>query len=315
MGFIWRYFCRPLLNGQSDLQHVDTGQWRIWHNDGVLYYINMSFNNTSLEIVKKRTLIDLDPRLDYQNMPMRSINFLFVFLDQFKEIDSRCMNWFEPHTVRLIGQCAEYQKDVLVRESPISPNHFDRVTLVAMLLRCLIMSQELADVDGSYSSLCFLDGPGEFEMRPEEDSDYFGLSPSITIKRIDRPRHQRRPRFAPDRPQGLPSILAKSVAIIKQTMFGRQPEEYPGLVYCLCLMSLIAQPLRPLAGFMSPIVRAGDAFYDVIHTLCELYTFCSEDVHPFTEDVDLPAYSRSVDDDQIAVKHFRSLNEMWRDGG
>ncbi|KAL8767053.1 MAG: hypothetical protein Q9209_006347 [Squamulea sp. 1 TL-2023] len=275
----------------------------------------MAFDDTSLEIVKKRTLIDLDPRLNYQNMPMQSINFLFIFLNQFQDLDSRCKNWFDPNTVCLIGQCAEYQKDVLVRESPISPDQFDRVTLVAMLLRCLIMSHELAEVDGNYSSLHFLDGPGVIEMRPEEDSDYFGLSPSIIIKRIDRPRHQRQPRFAPDRPQGLPVILSKSVAITKRIMFGRQPREYPGLVYSLCLMSLIAQPLRPHANFMSPIVRAGDAFYDIIYTLCELYTFCSVNVHPFTEDVDLSTYSRSVDGDQTAVKHFSSLNETWRDGG
>lgn len=75
-------------------------------------------------------------------------------------------------------------------------------------------------------------------------------------------------------------------------------------------MSLIAQPLRPMAEFMSPIIEAGDTFYDILYTPCEWHTFCSMDIHPLTDNVDFSAYAKSVDGDRTAVKHFKALNEL-----
>ncbi|KAL8669748.1 MAG: hypothetical protein Q9168_005676 [Polycauliona sp. 1 TL-2023] len=275
----------------------------------------MAFANTPSDIVQKRTLVDLDPRLDFRNMPMRSINFLFNFLNQFEDLESRCLHRYESGTVRLLRQCADYQKDMLVRESPISPDQFEIVTLVAMLLRCLVMSQDIAEVEGNYSPLQFPNDQDVVEMRAEEDSDYFGLSSSITIERIPRATGSRKPRFGNESAENFPVLLTKAVTLTQQTIFRRRPRDVPGLVYCLCLMSLIAQPLRPFAKFMSHIIPAGDAFYDVIYTLCELYTFCSTDVHPLKEEMDLATYTGYVNGDQTAIKYFNLLNELWSEAG
>ncbi|KAL8725004.1 MAG: hypothetical protein Q9166_007627 [cf. Caloplaca sp. 2 TL-2023] len=305
----------PQYNDQPDLQHLGPGQWRIWHDDGVIYNLNLKFHHTPYDIVKKRTLVDLDPRFDYRNMPMRSINFLFVFLNQFEEFDARCPNWHESGTECLINQCAQYQKDILVRESPILPDQFDQVTLVAMLLRCLVMSLDISKVDGNYSRLCVLDGPGVLEMRPEEDSDYWGLSPAITIQRIDRPSNQRKNMRASNSPESLPVILTKAVATAQHIISRRRPQDFPCLIYCLCLLNLIAGALRTEAEFMSPVGPAKDMLYDILYTLCDLYTFCSGDVHPLMEDIDISAYQVLADNDPIAVRHFEALSQLWKEAG
>ena len=190
---------------------------------------------------------------------MRSINFLFVFLNLFDDMESRYPNRFVPGTMRIIRQCADYQKDMLFRESPIPPDQFESITLVATLLQCLIMSRDLAKFDMWSEGTQTLNGSTVVEMRPEEDDPYYGLLPSITIKRTDRPTDTTEPRYANESPQNFPVILTKCVALTQQTIFRRRPREFPGLVYCLCLMSLIAKPLRPLPKFMSPIIKAGDA--------------------------------------------------------
>ncbi|KAL8992328.1 MAG: hypothetical protein Q9169_007184 [Polycauliona sp. 2 TL-2023] len=193
----------------------------------------MAFDQTPSEIVKKRTLVDLDPRLDFRNMPMRSINFLFNFHNQFEELDTRLLNRHEPGTLRLLRQCAHYQKDMLVRESPISPDQFESVTLVATLLRCFVMSQDLSEVDGCYSRLQSFDSAGMLEMRPEKDSKYFGFSSSITVERIPGPTGSREPRSANTSAENFPVVLTKAVALTQQTIFRRRPRDVPGLVYSL----------------------------------------------------------------------------------
>lgn len=156
---------------------------------------------------------------------------------------------------------------MVVRESPIPPDQFESITLVATLMQCLVMSQDLAEVDMSYTRLRFLEGSNVVEMRAEEDCDYYGLLASITIEWTDNPTDTYKPRFANESPQNFPVILTKAVALTQQTIFRRRSRDFPGLIYCLCLISLIAQPLRPMAEFASPIIEARDAFYDILYTL------------------------------------------------
>lgn len=142
-----------------------------------------------------------------------------------------------------------------------------RESLVATLMQCLVMSQELAEIDVSYTRLRFLDGSNEVEMRAEEDCDYYGLLASITIERTDRPTDTYRLAFANESPQNFPVILTKALALTQQTIFRRRPRVFPGLIYCVCLMSLIAQPLRPMVEFISSTIEAGDTFYDILYTV------------------------------------------------
>ncbi|KAL8854760.1 MAG: hypothetical protein Q9221_000543 [Calogaya cf. arnoldii] len=146
-------------------------------------------------------------------MPMRSINFLFVFLNLFDDMESRYPNRFVPGTMRIIRQCADYQKDMLFRESPIPPDQFEN----------------LAKFDMWSEGTQTLNGSTVVEMRPEEDDPYYGLLPSITIKRTDRPTDTTEPRYANESPQNFPVILTKCVALTQQTIFRRRPREFPGL--------------------------------------------------------------------------------------
>lgn len=77
----------------------------------------------------------------------------------------------DPGTARLISQCADYQRDMLAPRSPIPPDQFGTIPLLAKILRCIVMAQDQMDVELNYTRLDFRDGSEVVEMQLEEDSD------------------------------------------------------------------------------------------------------------------------------------------------
>lgn len=275
----------------------------------------MGFEHTAPDVVENGTIADLDPMIDFSNHPGKSKRLLFRFLDQFEEVKSRWRNYHEEGTFLLLAHCARYQKEILAPYTPITADERNRLTLVAALLRCLLMAKQLFDMDGWWSSATLIDSSDVYEIRSEGISDYWGLEPTITVQRHQRSSCRSIQYKTRKYPQGLPATLKKAVTVMQQVMFNRRPQDLPCLIYSLCLLDLIAHALRPSADFMSPVREAGGDIIDILMTLCDLYLFCSNNVHPFSEDFDISTYDALVDSDSIAVDHFHTLNHMWQKAG
>ena len=240
---------------------------------------------------------------------------LLKFLAQFETIKSRWRNQFEEGTYNLIANGARYQRDLLNLHPHLPVDERHQLTLVATLLRCLVMSNQVFDLENNWSNLMVIDESDILEVRSEGTSDYWGLESTITVQR--HPASSRRSIHDQVRryPQGLPVTLKGAVRIMQQMMFKRRPQDFPCLIYSLSILDLVAHALRPRAPFFEPIVEGGHGTLAILETLCDLYLLCSDNVHPLCQEFDISRYRALVDNDPIAVDHFSTLHQLWEYNG
>lgn len=261
--------------------------------------------------------MDLDPTVDFSNRPRESRTHLLKILDQFAEVQSRWRNWFEERTLLLIAHCARYQRHILAQTEDIpADNKINRSTLVAALLRCLVITHQINEVDSNLGCFDTIRNSGLDVIRDEGFEDYWGLQPLLTVERI---RRRGRRRMMENQTRAylheFPATLKRAIATTQVVIMNRRPRDIPCLTYSLSPLALIAQSLKPLAEFMSPIAEAGKEIEQILRTLCDLYIFCFENLHPFAEPYDITMYAAMVQSDPIPVAHFQTLNRLWVEAG
>ncbi|KAL8650735.1 MAG: hypothetical protein Q9210_003655 [Variospora velana] len=304
-----------LSNRTTGILHVVPGLFRIQHDSGGDYLLKFAFEHTAPQLVESETMMDLDPTVDFRHRSEESRSLLLQFLDQFEEIDARWQHWYEPISCKVISRCAQYQKEILNREPTKSVDEFDQSTLLAALLRCLVIIHQLAEVDGRNSNLWPVGDSTVHVFLYEGVDEYWGLGPLITVQKQARMTSPRAVLPIGRRLRGLPMTLQKAIATMQCVMFRRRPQDLPYLLYSLCLLALIRASLQPSALFLTPILEAGDEIEEILRTLCKLYLFCSDDIHPLTEHVDPTKYAEMVNNDPVAVQHFDILNRLWKEAG
>ncbi|KAL8988044.1 MAG: hypothetical protein Q9177_002823 [Variospora cf. flavescens] len=302
-----------LSNRTTGILHVAPGLFRIQHDSGGDYLLKFAFEHTAPQLVESGTMMDLDTTVDFRHRPEQSRSLLFKFLDRFEEIDARWQHWYEPITYKLISQCAQYQKEILDLEPTKSVDEFGQSTLLAALLRSLVITHQLAEVDGRYSNLWPVGDSTVHVFLYEGVDEYWGLGPLITVQKQARMTSPRAVLPIRRRLRGLPMTLQKAIATMQRVMIRRRPQDLPYLLYSLCLLALIRSCLRPSAQFLTPILEAGDEIDEILRTFCKLYLFCSDDTHPLTEHFDPAQYAKTVNNDPVAVQHFDILNRLWKE--
>ncbi len=260
-------------------------------------------------------MTDLDPTVDSYHRPQQSRQLLFDFLGQFDKAESRWPKWYEHGTYELLRQCAQYQQDMLRRDPTIPADEFNHSTIIVALLRCVVITHQLSEVDGYYSSSWPVDDGSVHVFRDEGLHGHFGLQPLITVQKMPRAEKSAADAAIRERARGLPTTLKRAIGSLQRLLFSRRPHDLPCLIYSLCLLALVRGNLRPLADFMSPVNEAGDEVADILQRLCALYLYCSDDIHPLTEHYNASQYAAKVDNDPIPVRHFGVLHQLWEDMG
>src|ERR1700733_11571587 len=102
------------------------------------------------------------------------------------------------------------------------------------------------------------------------------------------------------------------VRITQRLHFRRRPKDWPSLFCVLCLLKLILDEI----GYASfdTFNRACGALESVWSMLCQLYHVCTKGNHPLTHDWSVEEYTSLVENDTLAIAHFRLLNDMWVEG-
>lgn len=291
------------------VRHIGPRHWCIQHDDGQEYDLVLGFEQTPNAIVEEFAMNDLEIDWDPSLSPNHAKRALFRFLGQFEELEHRWRNMFEIGTCEIIAQCARYQKDILIQRSPMSDKTFEDSILLVQLLRCWLVSSDLSEVDGNYGRSRFTRDDDTYDVRPEGVDDYYGLEASITIRRHARYRSLRSPH------QGILPLLKKAISNTQRIMFRRQPKDLPAGIYSLCILAMIVKNFNPMGDFLNSVESIGEELDDIYHTLCDLYIFCSGNVHPFTDQIDMMTYTSAVNNDPVAISHFKWLHEKWKEAG
>lgn len=309
----------PLEHGLEEsfqgLAHVGPGVFHFRHHNGEEYKTKVGFTHTPRDVVESSTVLDLDTAKCPQYLE-QSKSCILKFLNQFEDIQNRGRNKHEEGTFLLIAGAARYQKELLAPYTRIPAEQRDEATLIATMLRCFVMTDDIFAVEVNWSCLIDLIDNEVHELRPEAHSEYWGLESAVTVQRLPKSSGRRSIEDQVRKyPQGLPATLKKAIGTLQQVMFKRRPQDIPCLIYSLALLDLITHSLKPSAKFMSPIAEAGNNLLDILKTLCDLCIFCSKGVHPLSEDSDISKYEALVDKDAAVVEEFRAMNKMWKDLG
>lgn len=291
------------------MRHIVPRHWRIQHEGGPEYDPVLGFEQTPHAIVEEYTLNDWKTDWDPSVSPKHMKRALFRFLSQYEELEHRWRSRYATGTCKIVAHAARCQKEILIQRSPMSAKTSKDSTLLVKLLRCFLISVDISEVDTNYGRSRFTRGNDTYDVRPDGVDDYYGLQPSITIQRRARHRSLGSPH------QRILPLLKKAISNTQRIVFRRQPKNLPCGIYSLAILAMIVANFQPLANFLDPVRSIGEELDDIYRTLCDLYIFCSGNLHPFTDQIDTMNHTSAVNDNPVAVSHFKWLHQMWKEAG
>lgn len=228
---------------------------------------------------------------------------LLDFLQQFRDGGSRRVVSYQCYTELIVVQCAQIQWDI-VSENSVSVSKLpESALLIAMSLRAL---------NYTYAYCKFVDSirwqMRKIAFRVPEISYKCPFSFEISRQNpgpqtLSDPSSKSRDHFS--------SMIQDIVRIFQQTLLRRRPTEWPSLLCVLALLNMIRENLGISTESIRPFIETVDALSEVCLVLGQLYHMCTKGKHPLAKNCKWEDYASLIGYDQLAVAHFRSLNEIW----
>jgi len=273
------------------------GEWFLHNADKTSYRINISYDAFAAKSIFRdfRPIAGRVTALSQPAIP------LLDFLEQFHDVDSRLQNTYGPFTVKIIIECAVFQSALLSRRSPLPVGSSNDSVLIALSLRCFVLTHEIFLVAAILSSRSFEDN----KVRLRVDK-FYERHPSIEVSRSLN---------VPQGKESLLSILEEILQTTQRLMFRRKPEDWPLLLCTLFLIKLISENMYPFSSlWMRSLEPTSYALKSVFGTLCRLYDICSKGFHPLSGNWKREEYAKLVNYDETLVDCFQWINDMWLKG-
>lgn len=282
------------------------GEWFLHNADNTSYRINISYDAFAAKSIFRdfRPIAGRVTALSQPAIP------LLDFLEQFHDVDSFCKNTYEPLTVKIIIECAVFQSALLSRRSPLPVGSSNDSVLIALSLRCLVLTREISLVALSCSPRPFKGN--KVHLRVEK---FYERHPSIEVSRS---LNVSQVSFVDSKQEGNESLLSILEEILQTTqrlMFRRKPEDWPLLLCTLFLIQVISEDFNSSSSlWMRSLQPTSHAINGVFGTLCRLYDICSKGFHPLSSNWKCEEYAKLVNHDETLVDCFQWINDMWLEG-
>jgi hypothetical protein len=295
---LFRVLPQRLIVSLKGLPGFGSSEWFLPTGDGFSLRIRMKYDDPDFEIH--------DHGLSSYLAATRpqSKDSLLEFLKQFHDINSRWDNQYGPVTENAIILCAEIQEDTLSRTSQIPANLSEEILLIALSLRALAFAHNFTLFEWNFPWVPHVE---TFFLQPKMIRD---KNPSLEVWRCDPATESESAFLGHDGGGQLSSMIEDIVRITQRLHFRRRPKDWPSLFCVLCLLKLILDEIRLFDTFNC----ARDALESVLSMLCQLYHVCTKGNHPLTHDWSVEEYTSLVENDTLAIAHFRLLNDTWVEG-
>ncbi len=234
---------------------------------------------------------------------------LLDFLKQFDNVNSRWPNEYPELTVSLIRRCATFQAALLSRKLPPPKTPSDEMTLIALSLRCLVLTHEIAFANGSLSIFAFEDGEALIRVdRLYDCHPFLEVSRSSNVSQAKSTTPKRK------NEESLSSMLENLLQNTQRLMFRQKPRDWPLLLCTLCLLGMIEDNLSPYLPWMSSLQPSSQAMSSVFSSLCSVFEICSKMLHPLSDDWNEDEYKLLVNDDALLVGILQWMHDEWLEG-
>ena len=238
---------------------------------------------------------------------------LLDFLEQFHDVEARWpLNCRSP-IKDFIAKCAKFQ-ETLLKDTPHSHETLPKGSLlIALTLRCLVLTQESSLVHEPRLRDRPLHSPNGLCYWPIERYD--DLDPIIEVS--ESPESGNPSSDIPDQScgQNISSMFEDLLHIIQSVMMRRKSQDWPALFFTLCLLYLTVHVWRGTEFFATSLDRSYNALEQALCRLCDLFEIISKGFLPLQERWPKPwpkeAYSKLVDDKDHLVEAFQWAHDIW----
>ena len=286
---------------------LGSGEWFLRDTENT-FRVRISYNSSAVKCVFRdfKSSFGRVTALSQPAIP------LYEFLEQFHKVNKRWVNCYSNFTEYFLGETAMFQEKLLSRAKDNKlEDESDKSILIALSLRCLVLTQEIFQVDGAMR-------PNAFENNETHSKSErcYPEAPDIEVSRLSSTAAQvslvnSKQQKGPD---SLSSILEGILQTTQQLLFRRNPEHWPMLLCTLCLMRLTVSNISVYIPWTRSLIPASEALGKAFSILCRLFEICAKDFNPFSEIWNLEEYAVAVKDDRVLVGYAKKLQTMWLDG-
>lgn len=229
------------------------------------------------------------------------------FIEQFYDVDAR---WSETitHICELLKRCATLQANIVCKASKVTSG-----MLIALALRCLMLTRELALAGEHFDEYCDDEGffPDEIPVKDRRcDGSIIEISRLHTLEKDEGHTRDRIKKTS------ISQSLEELLQYTQDLMMRRRPQDWPILLCTLCLLHLIGRNCGTLwySLYWHHSNRSNvylESFEEAYETLCSLFSITSKQLHPLCNKWNKEAYSRLVGGNDVLVGTFQWMNDHW----
>lgn len=292
------------------------GWWLFRDGPKWTFIAHVSYEGISFAERAASTIRDIWLPDDHAISPWEFRFSLQDFLQQFHSLSHRWKRQYEPHTEEILRYSAQWQESCFLKSTLMSTHTNSEATLVAAALRCLAISNEINQVTIHWSTRYFEHKDERYvrlaDMRRDRVGERAGTSPSVEVWRLG--NGARLPDSVPEDRETLPQMLKRTLQLAQRLLFRGRPQDWPSLFYTLCILLLVHGNIDiGYSTWTEAMDRPAKATEKAIRELCRLFHLTTGNMQPLSSDLDLKRYAALVDDNELAVDHYRRLHQMWLD--
>lgn len=298
-----------------DLRDLGDGWWLFCDGPDWTFKAHVSYEGISFADSAVSTVRDLWLPADHAISPWEFRFSLQDFLQQFYSLPYRWGWQYEPLTERILHSSAQWQESYFLKSTLMPTHTHNEATVVAASLRCLAISSDIDHVSGNWSSRYFQSEDEHYARLADVErstwgQDREGIRPSVEVWRLG--EDEELPDSIPQNRERLPQILWRTIQMAKRLLYRGRPQDWPSLFYVLCILLLVNASIDAQL-WTEATDRAARETKKALRELCNLFHLTTGNMQPLNSDFDIKRYAVLVDDNELAVRHYRRMHLMWMD--
>ena len=294
---------------RQGIRDLGNGRWLFCDGAEWTLEVQVSYQGTSFAERAASTIRDLWlPPADHATSPWEFRFSLQDFLQQFHSIPTRWGWEYEPFTEEIIDSSAQWQEKSFVASTLMPTHTYNEATIVAAALRCLVISNEISQVTLNWSIGQCPDETQRYLRLTNVERSPRGVRPSVDVWKLA--SDARLPDCVPQNRETLPQMLKRTFQMAQRLLHRGRPSDWPALFYVLCILLLVHGNISALM-WTEAIDKAACETKEALSELCHTFHNITDNMQPLSSELDLERYAALVDDNKLAVHHYRRMHYLW----
>ena len=296
------------------IRDLGNGWWLFCDELDWTFEVNVGYEGTSVAERAASTVRDLVLPTDHATSPWEFRSSLQDFLRQFYSLHQRWGWEYEPLTEEIIRSSALWQESCFLASTLMPTHTHSEATVVAAALRCLVISYDISQITSNWSTRYFQRKDERYlrlaDVERNPRGKDLGIQPSICVWRLECDAGL--PDSVPQNRETLPQMLQRTFQLAQRLLYRGRPQDWPALFYVFCILLLVSGNIDA-SLWTEATHRVAMETKKALRELCDIFHHTTGNMQPLSSDLDLERYAALVNENELAVEHYRRMHQMWLD--